>query len=106
MYRLNCSTALYVLFKVTFVILQDSKSKHIYLLPYTIYLITYININQYIISPTKISQIMIQIYLNFFGNKPRQIPTLQLRQCTVGISNENPVVGMRIFLHKLDVWYQ
>jgi len=44
MYRLKYSTSLYFLFEVTFVILQDPKSKCIYLLLHTIYLITYINI--------------------------------------------------------------
>jgi hypothetical protein len=44
MYRLNCSTELYVLFEVTFVFFQNIKIKCIYLPLHTIYLITYISI--------------------------------------------------------------
>jgi len=36
--RVNCSTVLYVLFEVTFIVLRDPKRKYIYFL----YLITYI----------------------------------------------------------------
>jgi len=28
---------------------------------------------------------MIQVHMNFLGNNPRQIPTLQIRQFAVGI---------------------
>jgi hypothetical protein len=59
---------------------------------------------EFTINHSTISQHVIQIYLNCLANKPTQIPTLQLRQFTVGIQNNDPVLGMRIFTQKLDIW--
>ena len=48
----------------------------------------------------------IEIYLNFSQKKTTQPANLQLRQITVGIQKSQPVVGMRISLQKMDVWFQ